>query len=169
MTRMPTPADKAKPRFFEDYAPGRVFEFGASRVDETELVEFARRYDPQPFHVDAERAARSPFGGLIASGWHTGSLMMRMLVDCYLAPETSLGSPGLDELRWPAPVRPGDTLSLRVTVVEARRSASKPDRGLVRSTIEVLNQRHEVVMSVRAVNFVLCQAAAAPAPSSLST
>jgi acyl dehydratase len=150
------PADRTQ-RFFEDYRPGLVLRFGAARVDEAEVVEFARRFDPQPFHVDAAQAAAGPFGGLIASGWHTGSLMMRMLVEHYLSP-ASLGSPGLDELRWARPVRPGDTLSVRVTVVEARRSQSKPDRGVVRSLIEVLNQRDEVVMSMRAANLVLGRA-----------
>lgn len=152
-----------EPRWFEDYGPGRVLEFGAAAVDGTEIIEFARRYDPQPFHVDPEGAARSPFGGLIASGWHTGSLMMRMLVEHYLSPEASLGSPGLDELRWPAPVRPGDVLSVRVTILEARRSQSRPDRGLIRSQIEVLNQRRQVVMSMKALNFMLCRVPDAPA------
>jgi acyl dehydratase len=146
-------------RWFEDYRDGLVLEFGAVHVDEAEVVEFARRYDPQPFHVDAGAAAQGDFGGLIASGWHTGSLMMRLLVDHYLAPASSLGSPGIDELRWLAPVRPGDTLSVRVTVIEVRRSQSKPDRGLVRSLIEVLNQRRDVVMRMKALNLVRCRPA----------
>jgi acyl dehydratase len=149
-------------RWFEDYRPGLVLEFGAIRVDEAEVIEFARRYDPQPFHVDAAAAARGAYGGLIASGWHTGSLLMHMLVEHYLSPVSSLGSPGIDELRWLAPVRPGDTLSARVTVLEARRSQSKPDRGLVRAQMEVLNQRREVVMSMKALNFTLCRHAGAP-------
>jgi acyl dehydratase len=151
-------------RWFEDYRPGLVLEFGQAPVDGSEIIEFARRYDPQPFHVDPEAAGRSAYGGLIASGWHTGSLMMRMLVEHYLSPNSSLGSPGLDELRWLAPVRPGDMLSLRVTILEARRSQSKPDRGLLRSQIEVLNQRGQTVMSMKAMNFMLCRpAGAAPA------
>jgi acyl dehydratase len=148
---------RAGSRYFEDYPPGMVLTFGSVRVDEAEVVEFGRRYDPQPFHVDAEAAAAGPFGGLIASGWHTGSLMMRMLVEHYLSAETSLGSPGIDELRWLVPVRPGDTLSLRVTILEARRSQSKPDRGAVRSLIEVLNQRGDVVMSMKALNLTRCR------------
>ncbi len=144
-------------RWFEDYRPGLVLEFGARTVEAAEIVEFASRYDPQPFHVDAEAAAGGAYGGLIASGWHTGSVMMRLLVEHYLSPVASLGSPGVDELRWLAPVRAGDTLSVRLTIVEARRSRSKPDRGLVRSLIEVLNQRREVVMSMKAVNFTLCR------------
>jgi len=150
-------------RWFEDYRPGLVLEFGSAAVDEAEVIEFARRFDPQPFHVDAEAAAQGSFGGLIASGWHTGSLMMRLLVEHYLSPVASLGSPGIDELRWLAPVRPGDTLSVRVTILETRRSQSKPDRGLVRALMEVLNQRGEVVMSMRALNFMLCRDTAAPA------
>jgi len=157
-----TSAGSREPRWFEDYGPGLVLEFGAAVVDGSEIIEFARRYDPQPFHVDPEAAARSPFGGLIASGWHTGSMMMRMLVEHYLSPASSLGSPGLDELRWLAPVRPGDTLSVRVTILEARRSQSRPDRGLLRSQIEVLNQRRQVVMSMKALNFILCRPASAP-------
>ena len=149
-------------RWFEDYTPGLVLEFGAIRVGEAEVIEFGRRYDPQPFHVDAAAAGRGAYGGLIASGWHTGSLLMRMLVEHYLSPVSSLGSPGIDELRWLAPVRPGDTLSARVTVMEARRSQSKPDRGLVRAHMEALNQRREVVMSMKALNFTLCRPAGGP-------
>ena len=162
MTDTAFPADRTQ-RYFEDYTPGLVLEFGAARVDEAEVVDFARRYDPQPFHVDAAKAAAGPFGGLIASGWHTGSLMMRLLVEHYLSPIASLGSPGIDEVRWVAPVRPGDTLSVRVTILEARRSRSKPDRGLVRAQMEALNQRGEVVMSMKALNFTLCRGTAAPA------
>ena len=155
-TAAPFPAQREQ-RWFEDYRPGLVLEFGPVAVDEAEVVEFARRYDPQPFHIDAEAAAQCAYGGLIASGWHTGSLMMRLLVEHYLSPVSSLGSPGLDELRWLAPVRPGDTLSVRVTILEARRSQSKPDRGLVRAKMEVLNQHREVVMSMKALNFTLCR------------
>ena len=162
MTDTTFPADRTQ-RYFEDYTPGLVLEFGAARVDEAEVVEFARRFDPQPFHVDPAQAAEGPFGGLIASGWHTGSLMMRLLVEHYLSPIASLGSPGLDEVRWLAPVRPGDTLSVRVTILEARRSKSKPDRGLVRALMEALNQRGEVVMSMKALNFTLCRGAEPPA------
>jgi acyl dehydratase len=160
MQERPTSPPPPRSRYFEDYRPGMVLEFGAVRVDRDEVIEFARRYDPQPFHVDEQAAARGPYGGLIASGWHTGSLVMRQLVEHYLSPAASLGSPGIDELRWLAPVRPGDTLTMRVTVLETRRSQSKPDRGLVRAQMEVLNQRREVVMSMKALNFTLCR----PAP-----
>ena len=141
-------------RFFEDYAPGSVHELGSVSVSEREIVEFARRYDAQPFHVDAQEAAAGPFGGLVASGWQTAAMTMTLLVEHFLDPATSLGSPGLDELRWPAPVRPGDTLTVRVTVMEARPSVSKPDRGLVRSHIEARNERGETVMTVKVMNLV---------------
>src|SRR5579864_8105352 len=141
-------------RYFEDYVPGSAHEFGPVVVSESDILDFARRYDPQPFHADPDKAASGPFGGLIASGWHTAAITMRLLVDHYLSAGSSLGSPGIDEVRWTKPVRPGDTLAVRVTVVEARRSRSKPDRGLVRSRIEVLNQLGEVVMSLTAMNFM---------------
>jgi acyl dehydratase len=147
-------------RHFEDYVLGTIVEYGPIAVDEAELIAFGRRYDPQPFHIDPQRAAAGPFGGLITSGWHTASLMMRLLVDHYLPRTAGLGSPGVDELRWLAPVRPGDKLSVRVTVTEARRSRSKPDRGMINSLIEVLNQRRDVVMTVKAMTLMLCRSAA---------
>lgn len=151
-----TPIDA---RYFEDYVAGSIHEFGSVAVTEAEIIEFARRYDPQFIHTDPEAAKARMYGGLIASGWLTGSLMMRLYADHYLSKVASLGSPGVDELRWLRPVRPGDVLSVRVTIEEAKRSQSKPDRGIVRSYIEVLNQRGETVMSMRAVNFLLCRAA----------
>ena len=144
-------------RYFEDYVAGAVHEFGAIAVEEAEIIAFATRYDPQIFHTDPEAAKKTIYGGLIASGWLTGGLMMRLYSDHYLSRVASLGSPGVDELRWLKPVRPGDTLSLRVTILETNRSRSKPDRGIVRSFIEVLNQNGEIVMSMKAVNFFLCR------------
>ena len=144
-------------RYFEDYRPGFVGEYGSITVSEDDVIEFAKRFDPQEFHIDPIRAARGFYGGLIASGWHTCSLMMRLYADHYVSKVASLGSPGVDELRWPRPVRPGDTLSIRVTILEARRSTSKPDRGFVRNQIEVLNQDKEVVMSLKAMNLFLCR------------
>ena len=141
-------------RFFEDYVPGHVHEFGSVAVGEQEIVEFAARYDPQPFHTSRDAARQTQFGGLIASGWQTAGWMMRLVVDHYLSHVASLASPGLDELRWTQPVRPGDTLSVRATVLETRPSSSKPDRGLVRTLFEVLNQRGDVVMSVKAMNML---------------
>jgi acyl dehydratase len=144
-------------RYFEDYIPGSIYEFGSVTVTQDEIVTFAKSFDPQGFHTDPEAAKQTVFGGLIASGFHTAGLMMRLYADHYLSRVASLSSPGVDELRWKQPVRPGDELSIRVTVTEARRSNSKPDRGIVRSFIEVLNQNHEVVMSVSALNLLLCR------------
>jgi acyl dehydratase len=144
-------------RWFEDFVPGAVYEFGAIAVSEADILDFARRFDPQPMHLDPAAAARGEFGGLIASGWHTAGLMMRLLAEHYLPREASLASPGLDELRWRHPVRPGDVLSLRVTVLGAARSHSRPDRGLVRSQVEVLNQQGTVVMSLKPMNFLRCR------------
>jgi acyl dehydratase len=151
------PTDTPPLRHFEDYPAGAVFELGEIAVDADELAAFAQRFDPQPFHVDADAAAHSPYGGIIASGWHTGSLMMRLLATSFLSPASSLGSPGLDELRWPAPVRAGDRLSVCVTIESARRSASRPDRGVVQSLIETRNQDGVLVMSVKAVNLIRCR------------
>lgn len=144
-------------RYFEDYVAGAVHEFGNIAVEETQVIEFARRFDPQIFHTDPEAAKATMFGGLIASGWHTAALMMRLFVDNYLSSSASLGSPGVDELRWLKPVRPGDTLSARATILEANRSRSKPDRGIIRTYIEVLNQENQVVMTMRALNMMLCR------------
>jgi acyl dehydratase len=153
-------ADFAAPaadRHFEDYVPGAVFEYGAIPVTEADIVDFARRFDPQYIHVDRERAVQGPFGGLIASGWHTAAMMMRLIVDNFLPQSASLGSPGIDELRWLKPVRPGDVLSIRLSVLEATRSRSKPDRGVVRTLCEVLNQDREIVMSLKAMNIMACR------------
>jgi len=144
-------------RYFEDIEAGMAYEFGQILIEEAEIIDFAQRFDPQPFHLDPEAAKQSLYGVLIASGWHTASLMMRILVEHYLSPVTSLGSPGVDELRWLHPVRPGDVLSLRVTVVNTRRSRSKPDRGLVQSFVEVINQDDKVVMSLRGMNMFRCR------------
>src|ERR1700751_434259 len=114
-------------RFFEDYKEGAVYEYGHITVSEAEILESARAFDPQPIHVDPLFAAHGPFGGLIASGWHTGAIMMRLFADHYLSRVASLASPGIDELRWPAPLRPGDLLRIRAEVAEARPSRSKPD------------------------------------------
>lgn len=143
-----------KERYFEDYVVGTTAEYGPVKVDEAEVVEFAQRFDPQPFHVDRAAAAAGPFGGLIASGWHTCALMMRLLAEHYLSPASSLASPGIDELRWLAPVRPGDRLMLRTTVEEAQLSRSKPDRGIVRTRIEMVGRDGEVVLRLTAINFI---------------
>ncbi len=149
-------------RHFEDYPVGSVAQYGPTVVDEAEVIEFGRRFDPQDFHTDPVKAAKGPFGGVIASGWHTGSMMMRVLVDRYLSRVAGMGSPGMDELRWTAPVRPGDRLWFRFSVIEARRSESKPDRGVVRILIEVINEKGVVAMSVKAMTLVRCRTAGAP-------
>jgi acyl dehydratase len=141
-------------RYFEDYPKDSVYRLGPIVVDEDELLAFGRRFDPQPIHIDPVAAAAGPFGGLIASGWHTAGLMMRLLALDFLSPASSLGSPGIDELRWIRPVRPGDQLSVTVTVLDAVASRSKPDRGILTSRIEVANQDAEVVMTMRAVNLI---------------
>jgi acyl dehydratase len=144
-------------RYFEDYVPGSVHEFGMITVDEDGIVAFGKQFDPQIFHTDPEGAKSTIYGGLIASGWHTASLMMRECVRYYLPGAASLGSPGVDELHWNLPVRPDDVLSVRVTILEATRSRSKPDRGIVESLFEVLDQKRDVAMSVKGVNFILCR------------
>jgi len=141
-------------RYFEDYPAGAVFTAGPIAVSEAEIIDFARRYDPQPMHTDPEAARRGRFGGLIASGWHTGAMMMRLFADNVLSPASSMASPGLDELRWLKPVRPGDSLSLRVTVLEARPSRSHPEQGIVRSLVELINQDGEAVLSLKPVSLI---------------
>jgi len=144
-------------RYFEDYVPGAVYEFGSIDVSEAEIIEFALRFDPQDMHLDPDAAARGPFGGLIASGWHTAAMMMRLFCNHFLSKAASLASPGIDELRWLRPVRPGDVLRIRVSVLEATRSRSRRDRGMVRTLVEVLNQNSEVVMSLKPMNIIGCR------------
>lgn len=146
-----------KERFFEDYRPGEVLEFGDYLITEEEIVAFAKRYDPQPFHLDHGAAEQSIYGGLIASGWMTGSIVMRLLVDHFIPPASSMGSPGVDEIRWTKPVRPGDRLRLRITVVETRRSESKPDRGIIQVQQEAINQDGETVMRLRGMGLYKCR------------
>jgi acyl dehydratase len=155
-------------RHFEDYATGLSVEYGPIAVDEADIVAFGRQFDPQPFHVDRQQAANGPFGGVIASGWHTASLMMRLLVDHFLPRKAGLASPGVDELRWLAPVRPGDQLSVRIRVTEARRSRSKPDRGVVQTDNQVVNQRGEIVMTVKTMTMMRCRSAATPVAAAAS-
>ncbi len=140
-------------RFFEDYKVGATYVCGSFTLTEDEIIAFASQYDPQMMHTDRRLAASGPFGEVIASGWHTIARAMRLLVDNFL-PHDGLAAPGIDELRWPRPVRPGDTLTLHATIEQARRSRSKPDRGLVHTLLEVLNQRGEVVMSMKPMNLV---------------
>jgi acyl dehydratase len=140
-------------RYWEDIKAGEVIELGSRTVTKEAVLAFAREFDPQPFHADEEAAKRTIWGGLIASGWHTGSILMRLFYDGFLKDTVSLGSPGIDELKWLKPVRPGDTLSGRLTILETAPSRSKLDRGIVRSLMEVVNQHGEVVMTTKGVNF----------------
>lgn len=135
-----------KDRFLEDYAEGEIVEFGSTAVTAAQIVAFAEAFDPQPFHLSDEAGAKTPYGGLIASGWHTAGMTMRMMVE-HIISRHGLGSPGVDELRWLRPVRPGDVLTCRASILSVRRSRSKPDRGVVRQQIETLNQHGEVVLS----------------------
>jgi acyl dehydratase len=136
-------------KYLEDFPVGVRRRLGSKLVDEDEVIRFATEFDPQPFHIDKEAAAQSFYGGVIASGWHTCSMTMRIMVDNYLIDAASLGSPGIDELRWLRPVRPGDTLTVYSTVQEMVPSKSKPDRGVLTTLSEVENQAGEVVMTMR--------------------
>ena len=135
--------------YFEDFPPGDVRESPPRTITREEMLAFARQYDPQPFHLDDDAAKKSIYGGLIGSGWLTVAVMMRLLWDTMLKDTVSLGSPGSDEIRWLKPVRPGDTVRARFTVVEAIPSRSKPDRGVVKTYTEILNQHGEIVMTMR--------------------
>ena len=135
-------------RFFEDFAAGQIFDLGAHTMTRDEIVDFARQFDPQPFHVDDEAAQKSPFGGLIASGWHTAAVFMRLYVDALLADAASMGSPGISELRWLAPVRPGDTLTGRFIVESVQPSSKRPDRGTVFFRSEMVTAEGTVVLSM---------------------
>jgi acyl dehydratase len=141
-------------RYFEDYLPGSVYEYGSLTVTEPEIIEFAKRFDPQSMHIDPEQAAQGRYGGIVASGWHTVGLAMRLFVDHYLSRVASLASPGVDEIRWPNPVRPGDTLRVRLSVLETRPSRSKADRGIVRTLIEALNQNDQLVLSMIGISIL---------------
>ena len=133
--------------YWEDFQPGQRIELGSRAVTEEEIVEFARTWDPQPFHVDPEAAKETVFGGLIASGWHTGAMWMRLYVDNVLG-AGSRGSPGIEELRWLAPVRPGDTLTGSLTVLATTASERDPTRGTIRIRAEMVNQDGVTVMSM---------------------
>jgi acyl dehydratase len=134
--------------FWEDFEVGSRFEMGHHNFSEEEILEFGRRFDPQAFHANPRAAKDSAFGGLVASGWHTCSVAMRLIVDSYLGRAASLGAPGIENVRWPKPVRPGDTLVFTREVLDARASATRPRMGLVRHRWEAVNQRGELVLSM---------------------
>jgi acyl dehydratase len=146
-------------RYFEDYPPGAVYEYGYISVTEAEIIDFARAFDPQPIHIDPDFAATGPFGGLIASGWHTAGIFTRLYIAHYVSRPASLASPGVDELRWPVPLRPGDSVRIRATTGEARLSKSKPDRGIVRTRGQLINQNNEDVLRLDLMNIFACRPA----------
>ena len=141
--------------YWEDFPAGRSFEYGSRTLTEEEIISFAATWDPQRFHTDPLAAKATPFRGLVASGWHTGCVLMRLMCDAYLNEASCIGSPGIEEWRFALPVRPGDTLRFRSTVLESRLSASKPDRGIVKFRWELLNQRDEVAVSIVGTQFYL--------------
>jgi len=156
-TRTLSPTDFAVPiddRYFEDYATGAIYEYGYLTVTEQDIVGFAEQFDPQPIHTDRVFAEAGPFGGLIASGWHSAGLLIRLFADHYLSRVASLASPGVDELRWSVPLRPGDSLRLRATIVGTRPSRSKSDRGMVHTKAELLNQNDQCPISFLAMNIL---------------
>jgi acyl dehydratase len=140
-------------RYFEDFQVGDIFDLGSTTVTEEEIIRFARQFDPQPFHTDPVLARDSIFGGLVASGWHTTAMFMRLFFDGLLHETASIASPGVDDVRWLKPVRPGDVLRARFTVIESTPSKSKTSLGIVRSRCEVFNQADELVMSLVGVHF----------------
>ena len=137
--------------YWEDFKVGDRAVLGERTLQKDEIIQFAKQFDPQVFHVDEQAAEKSVFGGLIASGWHTCGIAMRMMCDAYLLDSASLGSPGVDNIRWLKPVRPGDTLRFEREFLESRPSSSKPDVGILKTRWEVFNQRNEMVMSMEGV------------------
>lgn len=146
-------ATTGKPVYFEDFDIGQTREFGAYTVTEEEVIDFGRQFDPQAFHIDKAAAGETMFGGLIASGWHTCGMMMRMVCDDGLPRTAVLASPGFEDLKWLRPVRPGDVLSVRSVVAEKIESKSKPDRGIIKIANTVLNQTGESVMTITNIAF----------------
>jgi acyl dehydratase len=136
-------------RYFEDFAVGDRFVSAGITVSEGMILDFALRYDPQPFHLDVEAAKASNYGGLIASGFQTMALGFRAFLDLGIFRACGMGSPGLDELRWPRPVRPGDTIHSELTITEIRPSRSKPDRGMLLTSVRIVNQNGEEVMTFK--------------------
>lgn len=146
-------------QYFEDIEPGARSRFGSYRVTREEVIDFASKYDPQPFHLDDEAAARTHFGRLSASGWHTCAMTMAMLVENLKARrQAGLGSPGLDEIRWLTPVFPGDTLSVETEIVDKKRSGSRPEMGSFRSNVRVFNQDGVVVMTMKSIGLIRVRA-----------
>ena len=155
--------------YFEDIEVGVVRRYGRYEVTREEVLDFARRYDPQPFHLDDEAAAATHFGRLSASGWHTGAMAMRMMVDDMATRrQAGLGSPGIEQLRWLRPVYPGDTLRCESEVVSKRRSASRPEMGLLNGRATVFNQNDEAVMTMVSIGLIAVRDPSAQEPHSTS-
>ncbi len=161
---LPLAAAPAPRWYWEDFQVGQTREFGSLLVTRQDVLDFARKFDPQPFHLDDDAAEHSLFGKLAASGWHTCAMAMRLLCDGYLLESAALGSPGVEQLAWPKPVFPDDTLRLRWTVLATRALATRPAVGLVRSHSELLNQHGEVVLTMQGAGFFRRRHPAAPAP-----
>lgn len=153
---LPVPLNQ---RYFEDYAPGSVCEYGTVRLEEADVIAFAKQYDPQDIHMNPELASHGPFGGLICSGWQSLGVMMRLYYEHYISEAAFLDFLGVDELRWLRPVRPGDSLTVRIRLMEATRSPSMPGQGRLRNFVELLNQDRKVVMKLQAISVVRCRQA----------
>ena len=147
-------------RYWEDYELGAVYDIGSKTMTKEEMIDFASKFDPQPFHLDEEAGRKSIFGGLSASGWHTSSEVMRLLVDNYISRDTSMGSPGIDELRWLKPVLAGDTISAKVRIMDKKPSRSRPEMGSIFNQYEVYNQRGELVMTMKGIGLMRRRSAA---------
>lgn len=153
-------AVRLEQRYFEDYAPGSVCEYGTVHLEEADVLAFARQYDPQDIHMNSALAAHGPFGGLICSGWQSLGVVMRLYCEHYISEAAFLDLLGFNELRWLQPVRPGDSLTVRIELIEATRSGSMPGQGLLRNFVELLNQDRKVVMKLEAMSVVRCRPAA---------
>lgn len=153
MAKVVGPGGRLKRMKFDEFKAGQIIDAGPYRVSAEEIIEFARQYDPQWFHTDPRAAAQGRFDGLIASGWHTCGIAMRLIVDAVLTGSESFASPGLEYVKWPAPVRPGDRLSLRATVLETRRASKSPELGILRWRWHLLNQDEVEVLELEATSF----------------
>ncbi|MCG8493053.1 MAG: MaoC family dehydratase [Sneathiellales bacterium] len=140
--------------YFEDVTIGATFQAGSKTVSEEEIISFATKYDPQPFHIDKEAAKDSPYGGIIASGWHTAGMAMRLMVDHIIDLEVGLGSPGWNNMRWHLPVRPNDSLRVELKIVDKKQSRTRPAMGTIFGKLIVINQKDEMVMSVDTIGMV---------------
>lgn len=148
--------------YFEDFFEGQEIPMGSKTVTEEEIISFATQFDPQPFHIDHDAAEASHFGGVIASGWHTCSMMMRLVVDGLMTRASSMGSPGLEKVRWIKPVRPGDTLTVTYVTQRVKASDSRPDRGVVWSRWQAVNQHGELVATIEGMGMFGRRPKAAP-------